>query len=147
MKKLLLLLFICSVTITATAQSDSSTRHARQLLVLMGSGKLALQVMNNMIATYKYTRPEIPTTFWDDFMKEVNADELIDLVVPVYVKYYTDEELLQLITFYNSPLGKKVISTLPLISQESYQIGTEWGRRIGEKMANRLKEKGYIKSI
>lgn len=87
----------------------------------------------------------VPGEFWDEFKKEITADGLIDLVAPIYAKYYTDEELLQLTAFYKSPLGQKITEKLPAISQESLTVGQEWGRKIGEKVVDRLKEKGYLK--
>ena len=114
---------------------------------MTGSGKLGVQVMNNMISSFKVKLPNVPTEFWDEIGKEVNPEGLIELVAPIYAKYYTDDEIVKLLEFYKSPLGKKVIANMPLITQDSYQIGEEWGRKIGERVERRLKEKGYLKTI
>jgi uncharacterized protein len=58
----------------------------------------------------------------------VSASELVDLLVPFYKKHYTEEELKQMIEFYKSPLGQKIVEKLALISQDSYIIGVEWGK-------------------
>jgi hypothetical protein len=34
--------------------------------------------------TFKNSTPEVPNEFWDDFMKEVKAETLIELNIPVY---------------------------------------------------------------
>lgn len=146
MKKLILLI-ICFNAVFAFAQNESATSHAKELLEMTGSGKLGVQVMNNMIASFKTKLPNVPGEFWDEIGKEVNPEGLIELVAPIYAKYYTDQELVQLLEFYKSPLGKKVIANMPLITQDSYQIGEEWGRKIGERVERRLKEKGYLKTI
>jgi uncharacterized protein len=145
MKKFALLAFVSFFLNTAHAQKDSSGIHARQLLELTGAGKGGIQMMNNMIASFKTTFTAVPVEFWDEFMKEANPAEMVDLLVPIYIKYYTDAELMQLLAFYKSPIGQKVIEQLPLISQDSYKVGEEWGRKIGEKVAERLKDKGYLK--
>ena len=147
MKKLILLLTVCFTTSFVFAQNESATSHAKELLEMTGSGKLGVQVMNNMISSFKTKLPNVPTEFWDEIGKEVNPEGLIELVAPIYAKYYTDDELLKLLEFYKSPLGKKVIANMPLITQDSYQIGEEWGRKIGERVERRLKEKGYLKTI
>ena len=50
-----------------------------------------------------------------------------------------------MIEFYQTPLGKKLVSTLPQIMQESMQVGQSWGKEVGDKIYNSLKEKGYVK--
>ena len=82
---------------------------------------------------------------WDEFSKELNVDDLIDLTVPIYEKYYTENEIEQLIKFYKTPLGRKVTENLPMITQESMEAGRVWGEGVGMKAIERLREKGYIK--
>lgn len=74
----------------------------------------------------------------------MNSDTLINLIIPIYDKYYTESEIKQLTEFYQSSLGKKVISTMPLVVKESMQAGQTWGKEIGEKVYNDLKEKGFV---
>jgi hypothetical protein len=88
----------------------------------------------------------LQSDFWDEFNKEVNAATLIDLVLPIYDKYFTDDDIVQLIAFYQSPVGKKVVEKLPVIMQESMQVGSEWGKQLSEKILERLKQKGYLKN-
>jgi hypothetical protein len=112
---------------------------------LTGSGDLGVQVLKNMVPAFQQAYPSVPQAFWDDFMKEVKPSELVDLVVPIYGKYYSEQDIDQLIAFYNSPIGKKTISALPMIMQESMNAGQTWGMELGQKVAQRLKEKGYSK--
>ncbi|OQP61915.1 hypothetical protein A3860_29920 [Niastella vici] len=146
MKKLILIIIIYSLSSNCYSQTPATKEHIRTLLEMIGSGKIGVQVMENMLVTFKKTVPNVPNEFWDEYMKEVKPDTLIDLIIPVYAKYYTDEDVTQLIDFYRTPLGKKVIEKLPLITQESYLIGAEWGKKLGEKAFKMLKEKGYLQS-
>jgi uncharacterized protein len=143
MKTVILGLCLLTITINLSAQTNSINDHARQVLELTGSGKAGIQVINNLTASFKKALPNVPPEFWEELSKEVTAADLVELMVPIYVKHYTDDELLQLIDFYKSPLGQKVIDKLPLITQDSYLAGQEWGKKLGEKIVNRLKEKGY----
>jgi len=146
MKKLLLLPVLFMLSIFAFTQTNKPLEHSRELLRVMGSLKSSEQMMDMMITSFKQNMPNVPIAFWDEFKKEVNLEELIEQMAPVYVKYYTDDELVQLIAFYKTPLGQKVTEKLPLINQDSFAIGQEWGKKIGEKAAARLKEKGYLKN-
>lgn len=101
--------------------------------------------MDNIVDMYKQSYSEVQQTFWEEFRKEVNMEDLQNLIVPIYEKYYTEEELTQLIAFYESPLGRKVVQSLPPIMQESMKVGEVWGKAMGERIFKRLVEKGYIK--
>jgi hypothetical protein len=105
-----------------------------------------MQVMENMLNTFKKSIPDVPNDVWDEFMKDVKPETLIELIIPIYAKHFTDEDVIQLTDFYRTPLGKKVIEKMPLISQESYLAGSEWGKKLGEQAVRKLKEKGYIQS-
>src|SRR5262245_24208055 len=64
----------------------------RKLLVVTGSGQLGMQVMTQMISSLKGSMPKVPDKFWQDFMSEVNPDELIEMVVPIYDRHLTMAE-------------------------------------------------------
>ena len=147
MKKLALILIASVISFYSYSQTDSSLKHARELIEVTGAAKVAGQVMNNMISSYKKQLPNVTADFWDETIKEINVIDLADIVAPIYSKYYTDEELTKLIEFYKSPLGRKVVEKLPMITQDSYAAGEEWGKKISERVVARLKEKGYTKSL
>ena len=134
------------LSFSASAQDNIKEQHIRELMNKMGSGQLGVQVVRNKIAAYKQQMPNVDPQFWDDFAKSVKPDDLINLVVPIYAKYFTDDDIQAMITFYDSPVGKKMIEKLPLITQESMQAGGEWGKQLSEKIMQRLKEKGYLKN-
>jgi uncharacterized protein len=90
--------------------------------------------------------PQVPNEFWDSFVKEVRSDELIDLVVPIYDRYYTLEEIRDLTRFYQSPVGQKTIKVLPKLSAEAIDAGQEWGRIVADRAIRKLKDKGYDKT-
>lgn len=146
MKKIaILVLLSCIAFSQVSAQSEESKKDIKKLLLLMGVDKVSLQMMNNMTESFQKAMPNVPSKFWKEFMKQVDANEMIDLMVPIYAKHYNQSEIDQLIGFYSSPLGKKVTTTLPLITQESYKVGEQWGKKIGEKALTKLKEQGYVK--
>ena len=144
MKKSLLILSFCILTFSANAQNSTKTEKIKQLLELTGSGKLGIQMMNQMMSSFKNSYSKVNEQFWEDFKSEINANDIENMILPIYDKYYTESDIDQLITFYNSPIGKKMINTMPLVMQESISAGQNWGRQIGEKVLARLKEKGYL---
>ncbi|MFV8376792.1 DUF2059 domain-containing protein [Flavobacterium sp. LB1P62] len=145
MKRFSITLFLCGLLTSGFSQSISKTDNIKNLLELTGSGKLGVQVGENMIISFKKSYPNVPVEFWDNFLKEINSDTLINLIIPIYDKYYTESEIKQLTEFYQSSLGKKLIAIMPLVLQESMQAGQTWGKEIGEKVYNNLEEKGFVK--
>ena len=145
MKQILITLLFCGIFTNGFSQSVSKTNDIKRLLEITGSGKLGVQVGQTMISSFKQTYPNVPEEFWNNFLKELNSDVLINMIIPIYDKYYSESEIRELTEFYQSALGKKVIATMPQIMQESMQAGQSWGRAIGEKVYTNLKEKGFVK--
>jgi hypothetical protein len=117
-----------------------------KLLKISGSDKLAEQMMDAMIPQFKQLVPNVPDAFWVKFKEKLNADDLLNACIPAYNKYYTHNDIKQLIAFYESPLGKKMVEVTPLLLQETMAAGQKWGEKLGQDIANELIKEGYIKN-
>jgi uncharacterized protein len=127
------------------APSDGKTtidQDVRTLLKLTRADQLGTQVADAMIAQFKATMPNIPNDFWDAFRDEMKPEELVDLVVPIYAKHFTQDDIRGLIAFHKTPLGQKLIDKQPLIMQESMATGRLWGMRLGQRAMQKIREKG-----
>lgn len=146
MKKNLItiLLIVFSVFTYSQNQVNTKNEKIKSLMTLTGSGNLGVSMIDTMIESFKKTMPEVPNEFWIEFRKEVNAEEIVNLMIPIYDKYFTEKEVDELIAFYNTPIGKKMISTLPTIMKESMEVGKIWGQELGKKVYNRLKDQHLI---
>lgn len=118
----------------------------RKLIELTGAANVSGDALRQIIAPLKTAYPEVPDEFWDTFAKEVHSDELIDLVIPIYDKYYTRDEIRDLTSFYQSPVGQKTIKVLPKLSAEAIDAGQEWGKMVADRAMRKLREKGYDKT-
>lgn len=146
MKKLSIAFIFSGITFFGFSQDTTKIAGIKTLLEITGSGNLGVQAVQNMFASFKKSFPAVPEEYWIGVMKEVNPEVLTTMIIPIYDKYYTSEEIHKMIEFYQTPLGKKVISTMPQIMQESMQAGQSWGKAVGEKVYNNLKEKGFVKN-
>lgn len=143
---LLLILGFCTVVAQEQPVADTAKQQdILKLLRLSGSAELGLQAMDQIMMSFEEMFPDVPAGFWADFRNEAKAEDLLDMMIPIYDKYYTHDDIRDLIKFYESPVGRKMIETMPLVLQESMQAGQEWGRALSEKMLQKLKEKGYSK--
>lgn len=146
MKQILILAFFVLASFSANAQKTTIEEDIRQFLELSGSANVGVQVMETMTGQFKQMLPQVPEAFWTEAMKEFSPETLVNLIIPIYKKHFTQEEIKQLIAFYKTPVGQKVAATLPAVTQESMQAGQQWGQEIGQKVAQKLQEKGYIKN-
>lgn len=54
-----------------------------------------------------------------------NDPSLTSEMVKLYQEAYTESEIKELLAFYETPIGKKTLEKLPLITKKSAQIGQE----------------------
>lgn len=145
MKKLLIIITFCSLSFGVFAQTTTKETKIRNLLKLTKTDELAIQSMDQMISMFKSSNSNLSTNVFDEFKKEIDPNRLIDLIVPIYDKYYSETEIEELTAFYNSPIGKKTIDTLPKLTQESMVAGQQWGLEISQKIQKKLKEANNTK--
>lgn len=149
MKKLAVILCLAitsNMSLLAQEVPTEYTKALKQLFELNGTEETFVTAIDQMMEMFEQTRPDVPAEVWkmvgDEFNK-TSLNELVEMIAPVYYKHLTLEDVNQIIVFYKSPAGKKLATVTPAITQESMQIGQQWGMKIGEKVEDKLREKGY----
>jgi hypothetical protein len=132
----LTLFFVANTAVCEPAKPES----IKQLMRLTGSGELGIQVMNQMLPALKNMVPEAPESFWTDIMDEVNVDEIEAMVIPIYQKYLSEEDIAAINVFYATPAGKKIISVQPSIMQESMMVGQQWGQDLAQRVLQKYQQ-------
>ncbi|WP_418263061.1 DUF2059 domain-containing protein [Flavobacterium faecale] len=144
MIKIYTVLFLFLFTIGFSQTSKTKTAAIKELLELTGSAKMGVQLGQTILANFKKSQPNVPEEFWNEAQKEFNAENLIELLIPIYESNYTESEINGLIAFYQTSLGKKVIATMPNILNESMEAGRKWGMQISFKIYQQLKDKKLL---
>jgi len=62
--------------------------------------------------------------------------EIGDGMVGVYAGMFTEQELKDLVTFYKSPLGQKLLANEPKAVSLSMQVMNDWARNFSEVVAS-----------
>ena len=62
--------------------------------------------------------------------------DLHDQVAKVYAQQFSADGLKQLLDFYRAALGKKFLSKMPIITQESVKLRQQWGRTVAIEVLN-----------
>jgi uncharacterized protein len=125
----------------STAEAAAKRQDIRKLMELTGAGNVGQQIAAQMIPMFKQGNPQVPQAFWDEAKKEFNSESMIELIIPIYDKHLTHEDVKGLIAFYQSPLGRKMTSVMPQIAQESLQAGQQWGMQVAQRIQKRLQER------
>jgi uncharacterized protein len=135
--KMCLLLLLVALAAWAPAQADELTKERRadidQLLRVTGAvaiGKqMATAVTAQLAQNLKKMCPDIPNEVLQVLPQEVgavfeeNLGSLMEAVVPLYTKYFTGAEVKELIGFYSTDLGKRLVGAMPGLMQEGMQVG------------------------
>lgn len=144
--------------------TDAKRSDIYKLLEVTGAASIGQQMsqvtVQQLTDAIKRARPDVPTEMLDIVREEVNktiADAMVakggfvDVVTPIYHKHFTHQEVKGLLSFYQSTLGKKTISVLPALMQESMVAGQRWGQALGpiiqERVRQRFKDKGVESPI
>jgi uncharacterized protein len=162
--KRILLIFIQAVLILSMQSAFAAeekltvnkTEDIKKLLEVTGALAIGRQMSDFFIQNYekniKQARPDIPAEMFDVMREEVDAvmDEAmptyIEMIVPLYHKYFTHQDVKEMLKFYSTPLGQKTIRVLPALMQDSMSLGQRWGEAMGpiveQRILKRFKEEG-----
>ena len=68
-----------------------------------------------------------------EFTNDVMSS-LIEMLVPVYKKHFTQQDLEDAIELFKTPIGEKISEKSPIIAQESMQASMQWGMELSTKL-------------
>lgn len=128
----------------------------RKMFEVMGTTKMVQQIIAGMSGSIKPLmisslppgeyREKLVDLFFQKFQSKLRVDQLLDLMVPIYAKYFTKEEIEGLTRFYLTPLGQKALSVLPQTLTEAQTESRKWGEQLGrEAMVEVLDEHPDLK--
>jgi ankyrin repeat protein len=135
-------LFLLTYT-NAHAQAPSSTeklQNIRKLIVLLGGLDMQKRNVQEELASWHEKTPQARSEDGEALAKEVSEKEiqgLIDKLVPVYDKYLTDEDVSEMLKFYESPTGKRVAQAMPQMREESRRVTLEWRQSLAKKVTDK----------
>ncbi len=77
----------------------------------------------------------------DDLIKQYSArtGELLNDAARIYASHFSETELRQLLTFYQSPLGQKVVTEEPKAADESLAMASSWADKLSEEVVDKMR--------
>lgn len=138
---------VMAQTDTAHDKAVEDYRKAlEQLLEASGTNTTLSAQFPFIIKMLKDMCPDVPEevmTKMENKFRDLFFNNIMDLYVPVYMRYLTIDEVKEFTAFYNTPLGRKVAMTMPMLSVELAQAGRSAGEKIAREVLEDLAKEGY----
>jgi hypothetical protein len=77
----------------------------------------------------------------DDAFSEISFDEVIDAMVPVYQKHLAKADIDNILAFYASPSGQKLLREQPAIMRESMEVAGAVQQKKMDSILKKLDER------
>lgn len=134
----------------ASAKVDPSKEaDIRQLMDVTGAKDLGQQIMDAGIAQFRASvaesQPDNPRAkqfadaFALRFQKHFDPRNLTETVIPIYDKHLSSEDLKELLAYYQSPFGQRMLKVLPEVAHESQEAGFKLGQKAARDAMEELK--------
>ena len=134
------------LTSMSVGQKDTTYHETlNKMFKVMETEEIYKSIIVPLVDEYRMNYPDVEQEKWkkieQKFIK-ISYQELVKALVPVYKKYLTLSDLEKLITFFETPTGKKYAQSSAQIMQESSKVGQEWGMQMEERFEELLQEEG-----
>jgi hypothetical protein len=147
---------LLAAPVQAQPATPAALAAAKELLELKGAAQMFDPVVTGVIEQTKgsllQTNPQLAKDL-NDVGKQLGAEfaprraEIIDAAAKAYAARFTEVELKDIVTFYKTTAGKKMIQQEPLVLDDTFGFIQQWQGRIGEDVMNRfraeMKKKGH----
>lgn len=127
----------------APAPPTQKQQDIRQLLDLTHGLTLSKQLIDQLFGLQQRAMPNVPASVWQSLRQQFDPADMEPIVVAIYDRHFTSDEIHDLIAFYRSPTGQKIIAEQPQILQESLAAGQAWAADVLQRIKSELKQKGY----
>lgn len=126
MKKLSIILVLFLAINVFAKENNSHEQAAQKLFASMEMEKTMSLTIEKMLDMQIKGNPALAPyrkTLSDFLKKYMSWESIQDKMLKLYVDSFTEKEIGQLVKFYKSKLGKKVIRVLPDLSMKASEIG------------------------
>ncbi|GGG26826.1 DUF2059 domain-containing protein [Christiangramia forsetii] len=134
MKKIIFTLSILAISLTSFAQEADSFEGKAVKLIKLTAGQ-QFDIMTEPIVEM------VPEEDREAFKKELaeSTQGLYKKMATVYTESFTEEEIDEILEFYATPIGKKMVAVTPELTKKGMEIGQAWGMELQPLMAKYMK--------
>jgi uncharacterized protein len=149
---------LMTFTAAATAQQTSvaAVETAKEIVTVSGATALFNPLIPGVVEQAKnlflQQNPGLARDL-NEITAKMRADlaprfsELTDEVARIYATHFTEAELKQVLAFYKSPVGMKLIVEQPKVGEEGLKFAQDWANKLSDQvmanMRDELKKRGH----
>ena len=121
MKKIIRIMMVAGIllnVLVVNAQTDEFEKDLLKYLQISGSTSTYDLMYDQLTPQLKMMKPGVPDPVWVSLKTEVFDKEVMELtkqLVPLYKKHFTHQDVKELISFFESPMGKKLAEKTPIL--------------------------------
>ncbi|HWW75109.1 MAG TPA: DUF2059 domain-containing protein [Pyrinomonadaceae bacterium] len=142
---------LCAGAQESGGVSAEKARDIRRLLEVTKANEVGMQMARQSLdalresaALPEVQRDRILKILEEELMAEFGNNKMAEAMVPIYDRHFTAEDVKGLVAFYETPLGRKVVETLPEVMREAQTFGAERGRIAGLRAMTRMMSEGLL---
>lgn len=130
MKKFIFTLSFLAFSLASFAQQPETFEAKAVKLIKMTAGQ-QFDIMTEPIVEM------VPEKNREAFKKELAAstEGLYKKMAVVYTESFTEKEIDEILEFYATPVGKKMVAITPELTKKGMEIGQAWGMELQPLMA------------
>jgi hypothetical protein len=140
----------------AQAQTPGALAAAKELVALKGANSMFDRLIPGVIErakeTFVPTNPQLiaPLNQVAEQLRKEYAAKTVDItneVAKVYAQHFTEAELKEILAFYKSPVGRKMLAEEPKAIEQSLKAAQDWAGKFSDVVMElfrvEMKKKGY----
>ena len=130
MKKIIFTLSFLAFSLASFAQQPETFEAKAVKLIKMTAGQ-QFDIMTEPIVEM------VPEENREAFKKELaeSTEGLYKKMAVVYTESFTEKEIDEILEFYATPVGKKMVAITPELTKKGMEIGQAWGMELQPLMA------------
>jgi hypothetical protein len=147
-----ILLLTLTTAIPACAQPAPGTtsvdRTTHGFYLAMGGASIAKAGAEGILFGVLSTNPQLSDyqqVIRDWYLKLLSDRELESDVSRMYARFFTEQEMKELTTFYHTPIGQKMLKSLPGIFKQTLIIGVKHTQGHGPELEDQLEKAVHSK--
>jgi len=111
--------------------------------------QLAATMTRQLVSVLRKSRPDISPQAFAVVEREITGlltekidapGGMLDRLVPLYAKTFTHAEIKDILAFYHSPAGQKMLVSFPALYREGQKIGQAYAKELGPEIRLRINE-------
>ena len=123
----------------AAPEHPITLAQVHEMLQLTGAEHLRRQLLEAMMPQVKQAMPFLPASVLDDFQQSFEKADFEPIVAQSYQSHLSTEDAGQIIAFYKSPAGQRMVAAMPQIMRETQQAGLKLGQQTMSEVLQRHK--------